>query len=256
MSVLAEIVGDVRARVKQQARLRPIESMELKDFSRRSLCGAIERAPNVALIAEIKRASPSAGDIRPGADVCGLAGAMVRGGAVALSVLTEPRYFKGDPSFLHELMGIVEVPLLRKDFIVDKYQLYESAELGADAVLLIVKVIGKELPSFMSLAEELGMESLVEVTNEPELEIATATGAELIGINNRDFETLEIDLDRTRRLAPRVPEGVTLVSESGISSPDDVRAMLEAGADAVLVGTALMLASDVEGKVRSLVNVR
>lgn len=256
MSVLEKIVKNVRASVKRQARLRPIEAMKIGRYSKRSLIAAIERAPRVPLIAEVKRASPSAGDIKPDADVLETARAMLKGGAIALSVLTEPKYFKGDPSFLREIRNIVEVPVLRKDFIVDEYQLHESAELGADAVLLIARVLKQELPRFVHLAEELGMECLVEVTSVDEVRLAVSAEARLIGINNRDLETLNVNLDHTRELAPVVPEDMVLVSESGIRLPDDVRAMLRAGADAVLVGTALMQADDIERKVRSLVDVR
>lgn len=256
MSVLEEILKSVRAEVERQARLRPVEDMEIDRSSKRSLIAAIERAPNVPLIAEVKRASPSAGDIKPNVNVLETARAMLRGGAIALSVLTEPKYFKGDPSFLREIRNVVEVPVLRKDFIVDEYQLHESAELGADAVLLIARVLKQELSGFMHLAEELGMECLVEVTSMDEVRLAVSAEARLIGINNRDLETLEINLDRTRELASVVPEDVVLVSESGIRLPRDVRVMLEAGADAVLVGTALMQVDDIEKKVRSLVDVR
>lgn len=256
LSFLARILEDVRAEVRRRARAKPIEPVYKGRPPKRSLVEAIERAPRVPLIAEIKRASPSAGDIKPSADVLGVARAMLRGGAISLSVLTEPKYFKGDPSFLREIRKATEVPLLCKDFIVDEYQLYEAAELGADVVLLIAKALPRDLPRFMRLAERLGMESLVEVTNEEEVRLAASAGAELVGINNRDLETLEVNLDRTVQLAPLLPDEATLVSESGISSPGDVRRMLDAGADAVLVGTALMRADDIEQKVRSLVEAR
>jgi indole-3-glycerol phosphate synthase len=230
--------------------------MEIDRSPKRSLIAAIERAPKVPLIAEVKRASPSAGDIKPDVDVIEAARAMVRGGAIALSVLTEPKYFKGDLGFLRKIRNNVRAPVLRKDFIVDEYQLHESAELGADALLLIARVLKQELPRFVRLAGELGMECLVEVTNVDEVRLAVSAEVGLIGINNRDLETLDVDLDRTRELAPVVPDDMVLVSESGIRSPEDVQAMLEAGADAVLVGTALMRADDIEGKVRSLVSVR
>ncbi|MDI6642628.1 MAG: indole-3-glycerol phosphate synthase TrpC [Candidatus Hodarchaeaceae archaeon] len=256
MSALTNILADVQAEVQRRARANPIKPVYVDRARKRSLVEAIERAPKAPLIAEIKRASPSAGDIRPSADVLEVARAMLRGGAISLSVLTEPKYFKGDPSFLREVRKVAEVPLLCKDFIVDEYQLYEATELGADVVLLITKALGRELPRFMGLAEKLGMESLVEVTSEDEIGLAVSAGAELMGVNNRDLETLEVDLDRTVRLAPLVPDDVTLVSESGITSPADVRRMLDAGADAVLVGTALMKAKNIEQKVRSLVNAR
>lgn len=253
MSVLSKIVADVLVDVQRKARERPIESMEIRPVKRYSLIQAIERAPTTALIAEIKRASPSAGNIRPDADPLEVARQMLKGGAVALSVLTEPKHFKGDPKFLRELKKVVKAPLLRKDFIVDEYQLYESAELGADAVLLIAKVLGKNLVEFLKTAEKLGMEPLVEATSEEEMELAKSAGAKLVGINNRDLETLEIDLRRTERLSPLVPEEATLVAESGINSREDVRRMLKAGVDAVLVGTALMRAKDIRRKVMELV---
>ncbi|MDI6883558.1 MAG: indole-3-glycerol phosphate synthase TrpC [Hadesarchaea archaeon] len=256
MSALTNILADVQAEVQRRARANPIKPVYVDRALKRSLVEAIERAPKAPLIAEIKRASPSAGDIKPSADVPEVARAMLRGGAISLSVLTEPKYFKGDPSFLREVRKVAEVPLLCKDFIVDEYQLYEATELGADVVLLITKALGRELPRFMGLAEKLGMESLVEVTSEDEIGLAVSAGAELMGVNNRDLETFEVDLDRTVRLAPLVPDDVTLVSESGITSPADVRRMLDAGADAVLVGTALMKAKNIEQKVRSLVNAR
>jgi len=148
------------------------------------------------------------------------------------------------------------VPVLRKDFIVDEYQLYESAELGADAVLLITGILGKNLKRFIELARELGMESLVEVDDEEQVKLASAAGAEMIGINNRDLKTMQVDITRTAQLAPLVPDGVLLVSESGIRMPNDVAFVLDAGADAVLVGTALMKSSSIEQQVRSLVGAR
>lgn len=256
MSVLAKILEDVQTEVRLRASRRPVEQIHIARNRKRSLIDAIERASGVPVIAEIKRASPSAGDIRPSADVLEVARAMLRGGATSLSVLTEPKYFKGDPNFLREVRKVAEVPLLCKDFIVDEYQVYEAAELGADVVLLIVKVLGGELRKFMQLAEELGMESLVEVTNEDEAKLAVSTGARLVGVNNRDLETLKVNLSHTVKIAPSIPNDATLVSESGINSPEDVRKMLDAGADAVLVGTALMRADDIEQKVRSLVSAR
>jgi indole-3-glycerol phosphate synthase len=253
VNILSRILSDVRREVQRRARKKPIEAMELTRGRKHSLIGAIERAPKVPLIAEIKRASPSGGDLRPDADVVGVAQSMLKGGAIALSVLTEPKHFKGDPGFLRDLRKTVGIPLLCKDFIVDEYQLYEAAELGADAVLLIVKVLSGRLPEFLHLSRKLGMESLVEVTTEKEVELARSAGAELIGVNNRDLETLEVDLTRTERLAPLIPNHLTLVSESGIESKEDVRRMLRAGADAVLVGTAFMRAKNIEQKVRELV---
>ena len=256
MSILAKIIQDVQNEVRLRASVRSIERSRASGAKRLSLVKAIEKAPGVPVIAEIKRASPSAGDIRPNANVLEVARAMLRGGAVSLSVLTEPKHFKGHPNFLCEVRRVAKVPLICKDFIIDEYQVLEAAELGADVVLLIVRLLGRDLWKFMQLAEELGMESLVEVTSREEAELAVSAGAKLMGINNRDLETLKVDLRRTVELAPFIPDDVTLVSESGINTPEDVKSMLDAGADAVLVGTALMRSDDIEQKVKSLVNAR
>ncbi|MEM3421747.1 MAG: indole-3-glycerol phosphate synthase TrpC [Candidatus Hadarchaeum sp.] len=256
MNFLTNIVQEVRKEVQRRARVNQILCSKIPKVKRLSLIGAIEEAERVPIIAEIKRASPSVGDIRLEANVIEVAYAMVRGGAVSLSVITESKYFKGDPIFLGELRNKVDVPLIYKNFIVDEYQILEAARLGADVVLLIVKLLGPRLRDFMLLAEELGMESLVEVTNKREIKLAVLAGAQLIGINNRDLETLKVNLQRTVDLAPDIPEDVTLVSESGIFTAADVRSMLDAGADAVLVGTALMTSRNIEQKVRSLVNAR
>lgn len=256
MNILKQIVKDVQARVKRQAESKPVAKMSINRSPRRSLRNAIEGASGVPLIAEIKRASPSAGDIKLDVDVLEAARAMVRGGAIAISVLTEPKYFKGDPSFVPRVRNAVDVPVLRKDFIVDKYQLYESAELGADAVLLITGILGKNLKRFIELARELGIESLVEVDDEQQVKLASAAGAKIIGINNRDLKTMQVDITRTARLAPLVPDDVVLVSESGIHMPNEAIFALDAGADAVLVGTALMKSGNIEQQVRALVNAR
>jgi len=256
MNILERIVGDVRVRVEEQARRNPVAKMQIDRSPRRSLRAAIENARGVPLIAEVKRASPSAGDIKLDVDVVEAAQKMVRGGAVAISVLTEPKYFKGDPSFVPKIRGAVDVPILRKDFIVDEYQLHESAELGADAVLLIAGVLKNDLRHFIDLANKLGMESLVEVDDEEQVKLAASAGAKIIGINNRDLKTMQVDISRTARLAPLMPDGVVLVSESGIRMPNDVAFVLDAGADAVLVGTALMKSGDIERQVRSLVKAR
>jgi len=253
MSVLEKILQDVRQEVSHREKARPIEEMNVDRFKKRSLVRAIEKAPRTPVISEIKRASPSAGNLRHDVDVVRVAEAMIKGGAVSLSVLTEQKHFLGDPNFLPALRKKVDAPLLRKDFIISEYQVYEAADLGADAVLLITRVLGEELKKYMQLTKELGMESLVEVFDAEEIEIANSAGADFIGINNRNLDSLEVDLRRTERLAPLVPDSATLVSESGINSPADVRMALDAGADAVLVGTAIMKAKDIETAVKSLV---
>jgi indole-3-glycerol phosphate synthase len=197
------------------------------------------------LIAEMKRASPSRGEIRPGATVEEIVTAYEAAGARACSILTEHRYFGGSLDDLERARAAVELPLLRKDFIVDPYQLLEARAAGADAALLIVAGLGAErLRELMAAASELDLDVLVETHDESEVEIAVDAGAEIIGINNRDLHTLEVDLSTTFRLLADIPAGTVVVAESGIATHDDVRTLQDAGVDAVLVGEALMSADD------------
>lgn len=252
MTVLDEIVERTRKRVEEESIFRPLDEMKLNPSIGRSLRESINRAPGTPVITEIKLASPTSGVIRHEVDLVEVAREMTNGGSAGISVLTEPEYFNGRLDFLPSVRGVTPLPVLRKDFIVDKYQLYESAEAGADAVLLIAGVIGESLPEFVMTSRELGMECLVEVSDDAEVELALSTDPDLIGINNRDLEKMEIDLSRTERLARLIPGEVTVVSESGIDGSSEADAMLEAGADAVLVGTSIMKSESVEGKVREL----
>jgi len=208
----------------------------------------------VQVIAEIKKASPVHGVIRPIFEPSLLAQAYTRGGAAAISVLTEKQFFQGSLDYLQQVRGSTPLPLLRKDFLVDKYQIYESRLWGADAVLLIVAALSiSELEEYLGIARELGLSALVEVHNEEEVKTALEAGAEIIGINNRDLRTLRVNLETTLRLRPFIPEGHLVVSESGINTRADVEFLAGAGIDAVLVGTALMNAGDVEAKLRELI---
>jgi indole-3-glycerol phosphate synthase len=219
---------------------------------------AIESSAPIALIAEVKFASPSGGILRPRSKVRGeaksIALAYLQGGATALSVLTDEAFFQGSVEDFREVREAVEAPMLRKDFLMDEYQIFESRALGADAVLLIVRALEeeKELSRLFSLTRELGMDALVEVHSEEELQKALRVGADLIGINNRDLQTLKVDLSLTERLAPLVGEGVVLVSESGITSYADVLRVKRAGVKGVLVGEHLMRQKDLVSAVRSL----
>ncbi|MEM2878323.1 MAG: indole-3-glycerol phosphate synthase TrpC [Candidatus Hadarchaeales archaeon] len=248
--MLEKIIADVRRDV--ELRCKNIQDA-VKVSEGRSLVGAIEHARNVPVIAEIKWASPSSGVIRKQEDPCGIARQMIRGGAISISVLTEPRYFGGSPETLAQVRRSVRVPVLYKNIVVDRRQVHEAAALSSDAILLMVSVLKGSTGEFVDLAHDLGMEALVEVQNGGEITTALKSGADLIGINNRDFNTMKVDIERTVTIAKNVPEDAVLVSESGINSPDDVRRVMEAGADAVLVGTSIMSSDDVEGKVRSLV---
>jgi indole-3-glycerol phosphate synthase len=208
-------------------------------------------AEGISLIAEMKRASPSRGPIRPEASVSEVVQSYQRAGARAVSVLTEPAWFGGSLADLVEAREACDLPLLRKDFVVDEYQLLEARAAGADAVLLIVAALeDAQLADLGALAGELGMAALVEVHNVTELDRALKVGAAPIGVNNRDLKTFREDLGTTERIARLVPEGVTLVAESAIRSADDVRRMGELGAHAVLVGEGLVKAGDIAAQVR------
>ena len=207
----------------------------------------------ISLIAEMKRASPSKGPIRPGASVTEVVRAYQEAGARAVSVLTEGAYFGGSLDDLVEARGACDLPLLRKDFVVDDYQLLEARAAGADAVLLIVAALDTEhLEHLMGMASDLGMDTLVEVHDEEEVETAVESGAEVIGINNRNLHSLEVDLETTFRLLADVPAGTVVVAESGIAEREDVERLEEAGVDAILVGETLMRADDPVRAVRDL----
>lgn len=208
---------------------------------------------DVRLIAEVKGASPSAGTIRADIDPARIAREYAGAGAAAISVLTDARYFHGADAHLAEARAAVGVPVLRKDFVLDPYQVFEARALGADAVLLIVSIVSSAaLEDLQALAGELGMAALVEVHAESEVRRALAARAPLVGINNRDLDTLETSLDVTRRLRPQLPPGVVVVAESGIEEREHVEEMARLGVDAVLVGTALMRARDPASRVRAL----
>lgn len=207
-----------------------------------------------SLIAEIKKASPSAGDINEEVDVEGQAAAYEEGGANAISVLTEKSKFKGDIKFLAQVKNATKtVPVLRKDFIFGSYQIYESKYYGADAVLLIATMLDEdELNELVDLAHELGMECLVEVHTKDELVKALKTKAKIVGINARDLHTFEISLDVVVDLAASVPSDKILIAESGVESAADVEKLVRAGAQGVLVGTTLMRSGNIKGKIKEL----
>jgi len=248
--MLKEIVARTRIEVETRKARIPVELFKTEGKCR-SLRKAIESANGNAIITEIKPASPSEGKIRE-VDPVSTAKAMERGGACALSVLTEPFYFHGSLMNLRKAKDSVKVPVMRKDFIVDEYQLYEAKSYGADAVLLMASVLGDDLKRFYGKAKELGMEALIEVHGEEELKIALDAGAEIIGINNRNLKDLTVDLDTTKRLAAKIPKGKIIISESGIKTRADLDFVLKY-ADAALVGTSLMRADDTEKAVASFV---
>jgi len=210
--------------------------------------------PGLSLIAEFKRRSPSAGQIAAeGIDLAAQVAAYERGGAAALSVLTDEAHFGGSLADLRAARAACDLPIIRKDFIVDSYQLYEAAVNGADAVLLIVAALGdEELRSLYEEARSIDLDCLVEVHDAEELELALAAGAEVIGVNNRNLDDMSVDIGTTYELMPDVPAGKTVVAESGISGRAELEELDRVGVDAVLIGGALMTAPDPEAKVREL----
>ena len=218
---------------------------------RAALRRADPQAP-LRLLAELKKASPSKGVLRADFDVPALARAYARGGAAALSVLTEPDWFQGAPEFLTQARRASGLPCLMKDFIVDPWQLDEAVSLGADAVLLIAALLPIDrLSTFVRMAAARNLDVLVEVHTEAELDVAVSADANLIGVNNRDLATFEVDPTLVLRLRPLIPAGVVVVAESGIATPDDVRALAVAGIDAALVGEAFMKSDDPAATVAS-----
>jgi indole-3-glycerol phosphate synthase len=214
-------------------------------------------APGISLIAEVKRASPSKGVLRPDLDPVTLARAYEVSGAAAVSVLTDEHYFQGSLDDLRAVRQSVDLPVLRKDFVLDPYQVSQARAAGADAVLLIVAALDDQtLQALLNQVEDMGMAALVEVHNAAELERAldadVAPGRRIIGVNNRDLRTFEVDLATTQKLRPLVPPDAILVSESGIHGRDDVERLEGMGADAMLVGEALVRAQDVGGKIGEL----
>lgn len=217
---------------------------------------ALEAAgPPCALIAEIKKASPSKGIIRPDFDPVSIAKSYEAGGATCLSILTDVSYFQGSPDYLQLVRDTVSLPLLRKDFIIDPIQVYEARVLGADAILLIVAATpsAARLAELRTIAESLGMDALVEVHDATELEIAQASGATLIGVNNRNLHDFSVDLGTFASLVSHFGPGVTAVAESGILTNADVQTVVSAGAQAILVGEALMRQDDIVTATKQLI---
>jgi len=255
MGMLEQLVDAARDGVERRMAARPQSELEAALASRpeqRPFNEALVR-PGLSLIAEFKRRSPSAGEIREGATVAEIARAYEQGGAAALSVLTDETHFGGSYEDLLAAREACDLPILQKDFVVDRYQLYEAAINRADAVLLIVAALSAEdLASLHDAARGLDLDCLVEIHNEDELERALAIDADVIGINNRNLDDFTVDLDTTFELMPDVPAGKTVVSESGIAERATLEALEGRGVDAVLIGEALMRAEDPEAKVREL----
>ncbi len=253
--MLERIITEKREGVEQRKKAAPLAYLQERIGGQKpplDLAPAL-RGDHIRLIAEVKKASPSRGLLRPNLNPTELARTYAEGGAAAISVLTEENYFMGSIEHLAAIREVVGLPLLRKDFIFDPYQVYESRAYGADALLLITALLGQgQLEEMISLSHGLGLRCLVEVHNENEVERAVLSGAEIIGINNRDLNSFAVDINTTHRLRSLVPKERVLVSESGIRSQRDMEGLERCRVDAVLVGEALVTASDIRAKMREL----
>jgi indole-3-glycerol phosphate synthase len=258
MSVLERIVAQTRAEL--QRRKRELAPARLAEQAAAASSGrelgrlrSALAAPGIGVIAEFKRRSPSAGTLREAPDLAATVGAYERGGAVAVSVLTEGPNFAGSLADLTAARAACGLALLRKDFIVDPYQLHEALVAGADAVLLIVAALdARELAALHEQARALGLDVLVEVHDRAELHVALELGAEIVGVNNRDLRDFSVDLERTESLMGEIPDGVLAVSESGIAAPEQLQRLERRGVAAVLVGETLMRAEDPAAALRRL----
>jgi indole-3-glycerol phosphate synthase len=257
MSRLDELFDSAREGVRRRQAERPLGELaaaaERGQREYRPFKEAVQR-PGLSVVAEFKRGSPSAGAINAGADVAATVSAYEHGGATALSILTDERNFHGSLADLVTARDASSLPILRKDFICDAYQLFEAVEAGADAVLLIVAGLDdSELSALFRRASELDLDCLVEVHTADDLERALELDPDLIGINNRNLRDLSVDTDRARELITDVPAGKAVVAESGYSSREDMVGLSEVGVDAVLIGEALMRAPDPEAALRELI---
>jgi indole-3-glycerol phosphate synthase len=253
--VLTEIIAATRDTVARRRAHLPIEELAASVQARsdfRPFRESLAR-PGLSVIAEHKRSSPSAGVIRADLELAEVVGAYERGGAAALSVLTEETWFAGSLTDLLAARTASSLPILRKDFIVDEYQVYEAAAAGADAILLIVAAMEVgPLANLQALAHRLGLATLVEVHDAAELRVALETGARTIGINNRNLSTLAVDIETTYQLLPLISPGIVKVAESGFRTRAELERLAAAGLDAVLIGEALMRSADIEGACRDL----
>ncbi len=254
--ILDTIVAHKREEIRRQKTNTPLS--ELKHLVRnaascRDFRAAISTPSRVNLIAEVKKASPSKGIIRADFDPVAIAGIYQSNGAAAISVLTDETFFQGKLSYLTAIRAVTSIPLLRKDFIIDEYQIYQARAAGADAILLIASILDFEtIQTFLDIAHELTLDCLVEVHTEAELEQGLRTNTRIIGINNRDLKIFKTDIETTFRLKKIIPDDKIVVSESGIKSRRDVKMLQECGVNAILVGEALMRSADIGDKIKEL----
>ena len=250
-TILDQLAEHARERVAADRERVPLETLKQQclrgDMPKRAPFAfeAALKKPGLSYICELKKASPSKGIIAESFPYLDIAGDYAAAGADAISCLTEPKWFLGSDEIFTDVRSTVDIPMLRKDFTVDEYQIYQAKTMGADAVLLICAILSAdEVRRYLLLCEELGLSALVEAHDAEEIELAIAAGARIIGVNNRNLKDFSVDTGNSKRLKELVPAGVLFVSESGIQSAEDVQLLRESGVDAVLIGEALMRASD------------
>lgn len=257
MTILDQLAAHARERVEEAKKHVSLEDMKARAEASPNPAFAFEKAlakkPDIAFICECKKASPSKGLIAPDFPYLQIAKEYEAAGADAISVLTEPKWFLGSEQYLQEIAQTVSIPCLRKDFTVDPYMIYEARALGASAVLLIMSILDeKTAAEYLALADSLGLSALVETHSEEEVEAALRIGARIIGVNNRNLKDFSVDTENSKRLRRMIPENVLFVSESGVSSAEDVKTLRDIGASAVLVGETLMRAEDKTKKLAEL----
>lgn len=255
--ILEEIAAKTRERIEAEKAALPLAELKARAAELDKNTGfPFQRAlaqPGMRFICEVKKASPSRGVIAGDFPYAEIAGEYQRAGADAVSVLTEPFYFKGSDEYLRAIRREVSIPLLRKDFTVDEYMLYQAKLLGADAVLLICAILSPmQLSEYGGIAGELGLSALVEAHDEREIRMALSAGAEIIGVNNRNLKDFTVDIDNSLRLRRLVPDGVLFVSESGMKTREDIARLEENGTDGVLIGETLMRSPDKSAMLREL----
>lgn len=256
MNILDRLADHARERVSAAKTKLPAEELKRRAADMPKGTFAFERAlkkPGISFICECKKASPSKGLISPDFPYLKIAKEYEAAGADCISVLTEPKWFLGRNEYLKEIASSVSLPCLRKDFTVDEYMIYEAKVLGASAVLLITAILGEEqLKEYIGICDELGLSALVETHGGDEAETAVSVGARVIGVNNRDLKDFSVDTENSRRLRDLIPRDILFVSESGVKSREDVAELRDIGADAVLIGEALMRAPDKRAKLDEL----
>lgn len=279
MTILDQLAAHARERVEQAKRAVPLDTIKQQALSLTEISDttnvsndisvdknnykqqgrdkfSFERAlqkPGISFICECKKASPSKGLIAPDFPYLQIAKEYEAAGADCISILTEPKWFLGSDSFLKEIAGAVSIPCLRKDFTVDEYMIYEARLLGASAVLLICSILSEaQIKEYINICDTLGLSALVEAHDDKEVQMALNAGARIIGVNNRNLKDFSVDTENSRKLRELIPRDVLFVSESGVSTADDVKKLREIGADAVLIGETLMRATDKKAKLNEL----